>query len=79
MGRRRREEKEKARERAREEKEREKAGKRERLKKEEGEEKSEIRKGEEDGPVASSAGVCVGFRVSLGVGLLHHVGEVGVR
>jgi hypothetical protein len=49
------------------------------LKKEEGEEKSERRKGEEDGPVASSAGVCVGFRVSLGVGLLHHVGEVGVR
>ena len=63
-----------------EEEEREQAREeKERLKKEEGEEKSERRKGEEDGPVASSAGVSVGFRVSLGVGILHHVGEVGVR
>jgi sRNA-binding protein len=76
---------EKEREQAREEKEREQAReeeekkKKEKVKKEEGEEKSGRRKGEEGGPVASSAGVCVGFRVSLGVGLFHHVGEVGVR
>ncbi len=49
------------------------------VEKEEGEEKSERRKGEEDGPVADLAGVCVVSRVSLGVGLLHHVGEIGVR
>ncbi len=51
----------------------------EKLKKEEGEEKSERRKGEEDVPEASSAGVCAGFRVSFRIGFLHYVGEVGVR
>jgi len=63
-------EREKARERAREEKEREQAGERERLKKEEGEEKSERRKGEEDGPVASLAGISV-LRHGEGDGVHH--------
>ena len=63
---------------------REQAGKQARGEKERGLRKKVKRrvrdgKGEEDGPVAGSAGVCVGFRVSLGVGILHHVGEVGVR
>ena len=61
---------EKERERAREEKEREQAGERERLKKEEGEEKSERRKGEEDGPVASLAGISV-LRHGEGDGVHH--------
>jgi hypothetical protein len=59
-----------AREQAREEKEREQAGERERLKKEEGEEKSERRKGEEDGPVASLAGISV-LRHGEGDGVHH--------
>ena len=64
------EEREMAREQAREEKEREQAGERERLKKEEGEEKSERRKGEEDGPVASLAGISV-LRHGEGDGVHH--------